>query len=220
MNCLQVQTRMVDYLSRDLPPEEIGLVESHVKECAACRTDLTQLQQADSLLRRTRAEATTPGSVDVLGIVNRTTQRLEQSRRRWRRISAMALAAAVLLVLFNSLSLHIEVHRSHLVLDWGESTHAAPPLEAWQDSQFLAQFSDHQTRLDDLDELILVLIQKGTTDEQQHTRETLSLARRLYSMQEQNDTRWRTLTSALRKLREGPTKSTAVQYTSFVGEEK
>ena len=219
MNCVQVQQRMVDYLSGDLPPEEIELVECHVKECSACRLEVTQMQHSDSLLRRTCAEATSPGNVDVQGVVNRTRQRLEQSRRRWRRISAMALAAAVLLVLFNSLSLQFEVRDSHIVLGWGEFTQPTPPRAASNDSHVLAQFNDHKTRLDDLDELILVLIQKETADEQQHTRESLLLAKRLYSMQEQNDTRWRTLTSALRKIRGWTTPSTDAQFTSFGGEE-
>jgi len=210
---------MVDYLSRDLPPEEIELIESHVLECAACRTDLAKLQHSDSLLRQTRAEATSPGEVDVLAIVSRTTRRVERSRRRWRRISALAVAAALLLVLCNSLALHVEIHDSHIVLGWGETAQSAPPVESEKVSQVLEHFNDHKTRLDDLDELILVLIQKETADEQQHTRETLSLAKRLYSMQEQNDTRWKTLTAALRRMPGWPPIN-STRYTSFVGEEQ
>ncbi len=219
MNCVQVETRMVDYLSRDLPPAEIELVESHLHECAACSRDLAQLRQSDALLRRTSADAASPGSVDVLAIVNRTTRRLERSRQRWRRISAAALAAALLLVLFNSLSLTVEIHDSHIVLGWGERKPSALPVETSNVSQVLAQFNDHKTRLDDLDELILVLIQRETADEQQHTRETISLAKRLYSMQEQNNTRWKTLTSTMRRMPGWPP-TNSTQYTSYVGEEQ
>jgi hypothetical protein len=172
------------------------------------------------LLRRARAESAVPASLDPVVIATRTARRLERSRRRWRWFSAAAAAAAGLLVMLHSLSLRREVHRTHLVVGWSEPSRPAQPGQTSNGTQLLSRLTEHETRLDDLDKLILALIQKGTADEQRRVREAIALAEQLKSMQEQNDTRWRTFTFALRNMRGWPLASTDVPSPLHAGEEE
>lgn len=46
------------YLDHELAPEQVLRVEKHLRECAACRKELHELQALSSLLAQTRLEAT------------------------------------------------------------------------------------------------------------------------------------------------------------------
>jgi hypothetical protein len=220
MNCDQVHEKMLDYLCGGLPPGELEWCERHIGECAGCRAELARLRQGEMLLRRARAEAAAPASLDTVAIATRAARRLERSRRRWRRFSAAAAAAAGLLVMLQVLSLRLEVHRTHLVIGWSEPERPAPPGPTPNGTQLVARLTEHETRLDDLDKLILALIQKGTADEQRRVREAIAVAQQLDSMQEQNDTRWRTFTFALRNMRGWPLASADVPSPMNGGEEE
>ena len=40
MNCREFNDLISDYIDKELPAQEVGLLESHLSACAACREEL------------------------------------------------------------------------------------------------------------------------------------------------------------------------------------
>ena len=110
MRCHQAREQLSDHLERNLRPPQEARLESHLRTCAACRSELSELQQNwQALSRMPRAEPP-PGAYTavMLRVQRERANRLAAERRRvwrwtnwiWRlnplKAAGMAAAAAAL----------------------------------------------------------------------------------------------------------------------------
>lgn len=204
MNCHQVRERMIDYVYAELPDEERSSVESHMEQCGNCREHLAVLQRTHGLLTEAakKEESVEAQRIAIAPINWRAHRQLETSRRRWQWFSALAATALLLVLGVGALGVRIELHRSHIVLSWGgDRITLAPPSKLVSDSGvWQRQVVDHESRLDDLDKLVHLLMQTASADERQRDREAILFARQLHSVRSQNDTRWRAIAYVMDRL--------------------
>jgi anti-sigma factor RsiW len=66
MACRELVELITDYLEDRLSPADRGRFESHLAECAACRTYMEQFRQTIRILGRLPEEALSPEARDAL----------------------------------------------------------------------------------------------------------------------------------------------------------
>jgi hypothetical protein len=144
-------------------------------------------------------------------LLQRALTRAERDRRFWRRTAAV-VAAALVLVVAASL-LRVEVHDSRVVFAWGEVPERSVPASAPQPD--LARI---ETRLDEHDALFRLIGDEFEADDRAQERAMLAVFARLRRLQEQNDTRWRTVQHLFRTVAVDVTDASERESTRMRGE--
>lgn len=221
MKCERAQELLIDLVYDELSDEERSAIDSHLAECDSCRNESARLRMTVSLLGDAAARDDGPAvELSPVELAQKLTQHTERSRWRWRFAAGVAASAALLLLIAGSLSLRLEVHNTHVVVSWGaDRTRAEPGTHYEHVSTALnTQLAAHASRLDELDELIDFLFQAEAANARERDLDRIALTRRLSSMQEQSDTRWRTVARYLRRMSTSPDLDRNIQNTAFEGE--
>ena len=75
--CDRFQPRLLSYVDHELNADERGLMEDHLRQCAACRAEMASFHQAEALFESAASNIPSPGDLRPEFYA-----RLEQSRRR------------------------------------------------------------------------------------------------------------------------------------------
>ncbi len=96
MNCVATRDLLPEFALGLLPDRDQAALDEHLRECAGCRKEAADLGQAAATFALAQPQATLPAGLDdrVLAGVHRAAGRAG-SRRRFRPVAAVALAAAV-----------------------------------------------------------------------------------------------------------------------------
>ena len=110
----------------------------------------------------------------------------------------------------NLFSFRIDIHGDHIAIGWGQEQPVADEgsVETNLEREF-AQLSEHESRLDDLDNLIHLLVQSTAADDRMRERDVLALAREIERQRQRNETRWRSLAMAMRAMQPPLTQPTS-----------
>jgi anti-sigma factor RsiW len=99
MNCEDVRTHLHDFVMRRLDPALRGEVGAHLESCAACASAQRSEQSFDELLQqRLPRFAAPPALKRRLGLLTGRPEPARAEPRRWTRVLAPAMAAALALV--------------------------------------------------------------------------------------------------------------------------
>ncbi len=141
MNCEQVRELLPLHAYGDLAGAECAAVESHVSQCAACRTELA----APSRVRLMLKESPT-ARVNVAAIQRSESDRLRRAARRLRVAALIGLAAALLLA---ATRLEFRFDHHQLIVRWGQGEpvaqhieHSQPPVIVQQDPAGVTEIAE------------------------------------------------------------------------------
>ncbi|MBI2238816.1 MAG: zf-HC2 domain-containing protein [Actinobacteria bacterium] len=95
MNCLEVRERLADHVVATLDPEEAKAVGRHLRWCAGCRKEASELQQAAAIFAFALAPVAPPEDLEerVVETVRSAAGAAPGSRRRVRSAAASVVAA-------------------------------------------------------------------------------------------------------------------------------
>lgn len=206
MKCEDVQRILLDLVYGELRPDDRKSVEQHLAECETCAREADALGQAVEALNDAADEKEPECErLNGLRIAQQAVLRVERSRRQWQRFALAATTAAAVLLTVQFFALRIDVSAAGMTVSWGEPTQpeqpereAAVPLA--MDTSVPPLIVEHESRLDDLDQLVHLLLRLAQTDDRGHEREVLLLGQRVDSIEERAETRWRTLNFMVRSL--------------------
>ena len=199
MNCETAKRRMIDLAYGELSPDEARQVEAHVAECGACRADWEDLAASCELIDRA-SERDSPGrpQVDVLKLLAEARRRDAARARRWRTAAWSAVAAAVVVAAAGIAQIRVEWGSAGLVIGWGSPAEAGgapvadpavPRLEA-QLAESQAALAAHRRRLDDLDQLAALIVERVQANDARASHALAALGGRIEEVRRQNDQRW------------------------------
>jgi anti-sigma factor RsiW len=99
--CSETQKLIDPSLDRELEIQESLHVQTHLKDCAACRERLLDEQEFLALLPSLLAPSPAPETLrlGVRDALSREAQRLEQNKRRWRALLSPSMLASVAIMI-------------------------------------------------------------------------------------------------------------------------
>lgn len=206
MKCEDVQRILLDLVYGELCPDDRDSVEQHLAECETCSREADALGQAVEALNDAADEKEPECErLNGLRIAQQAAMRVERSRRQWQRFAFAATTAAAVLLTVQFFALRIDVSAAGMTVSWGAPTQPEQPereaaVPVAMDTSIPPVFDEHESRLDDLDQLVHLLLRLAQTDDRGHERDVFLLAQRVDSIEERAETRWRTLNFMVRSL--------------------
>lgn len=198
--CEKVKSQLVELVYDELSAEERDVVEVHLDSCPACRSEWQRLLTARRWLNilPDTIHAPPPESRYVYHVLRARVQQQRRSRR-WYACAALAAAALVLLAL--AAGLRLEIHGTHLVVDWGHREHRG---ESGDDAAAIAVLSErldrHEQRLSGVEELSRLVVREvmaiderhlaGVAELREQRDQVVQLDRRLSTVEEQSAQAW------------------------------
>jgi hypothetical protein len=113
MTCNEIHSLLPTHVYGDLPADEAGIVDRHLRECAACRAEVAALNCVRSALD---ASPIPKIRVDVPALFATAAERRV---RRWRRLAVAGLAVAAALLLVFALRLQVTASEGQITIAWG-----------------------------------------------------------------------------------------------------
>ncbi|MBW3600109.1 MAG: zf-HC2 domain-containing protein [Planctomycetes bacterium] len=198
MRCDQVKQSLVDLAYGELPRGDSKDVKAHLVACDRCRVEWEALAESRELLDH----AADFPPADVVKILAEAHRREVVAARRRRRRVWSAVAAAALLAAVGIAQLQFERRPSQVIIGWSDADPApvSPPqapgrdpivekLQADLDAS-AAALADCRRRLDDLDQLAVLIVQELKSDDLRRAHAIESLHERIEEVRRQNDARW------------------------------